>query len=294
MSGASAEGGESSVMPRSDPSPDSLAGLDFGARPPRRLTRADVDAAVLRSAGLGDLVDRLWREGAAASNAARRSVTAHLRERFGARDPHSGAILRVVFVLLLLSVLPIGMLNGIRLGIENTVVPGAIVSVVVGAGVVAAVAAAGGRPLGRPVALQSTLLAILLVVAAGVAWVVADGWVRIAYLVGAALAAIAAIVVRVVPARGRSMTTDIDHGVELAHLDVAAEIATERERMTAELTRELEGRPDVAELVRRRSAAIVELHARGGAMQADEPDTPPGGFIIQQQTMLWLPASRLA
>lgn len=144
MSGASAEGGESSVMPRSDPSPDGLSGLDFGARAPQRLTRADVDAAVLRSAGLGDLVDRLWREGAAASNAARRSVTAHLRERFGARDPHSGAILRVVFVLLLLSVLPIGMLNGIRLGIENTVVPGAIVSVVVGAGVVAAVAAAGG------------------------------------------------------------------------------------------------------------------------------------------------------
>ena len=79
--------------------------------------------------------------------------------------------------------------------------------------------------------MQSTLLAILLVVAAGVAWVVADGWVRIAYLVGAALAAI---------------------------------------------------------------AAIVELHARGGAMQADEPDTPPGGFIIQEQTMLWLPASRHA
>ncbi|WJM15480.1 hypothetical protein [Microbacterium arborescens] len=279
-------------MPRSDPSPDSLAGLDFGARPPRRLTRADVDAAVLRSAGLGDLVDRLWREGAAASNAARRSVTAHLRERFGARDPHSGAILRVVFVLLLLSVLPIGMLNGIRLGIENTVVPGAIVSVVVGAGVVAAVAAAGGRPLGRPVALQSTLLAISLMAAASVAVVVTDGWVRTAYLVGAVLGAIAAIVVRVVRARGRQMTEDIDTGVESAHLDVAAEIATQRERMTAELTRELEKRPDLAELVRRRSAAIVELHSRGGAMQADAPDTPPGGFIIREQTMLWLPVSQ--
>lgn len=277
---------------RSDSSPDGLSGLDFGARAPQRLTRADVDAAVLRSAGLGDLVDRLWREGAAASNTARRSVTARLRERFGARDPQSGAILRVVFVLLLLSVLPIGMLNGIRLGIENTVVPGAIVSVVVGAGVVAAVAAAGGRPLGRPVALQSTVLAILLIVAAGVAWVVADGWVRIAYLVGAALAAIAAIVVRVVRARGHSMTTDIDHGVEVAHLDVAAEIATERERMTAELTRELEKRPDGAELVRRRSAAIAQLRSGGGSMQADDPDTPPGGFIIQEQTMLWLPVSQ--
>ena len=273
-------------------SSDGLAGLDFGARSPQRLTRADVDAAVLRSAGLGDLVDRLWREGAAASNAARRSVTSHLRERFGARDPHSGVILRVVFVLLLLSVLPIGMLNGIRLGIENTVVPGAIVSVAVGVGALAAVAAAGSRPLGRPVALQSTLLAILLIAAAGVAWVVTDDSVRILYLLGAVLAAIAAIVVRIMRARGGSMTTDIDNGVELAHLDVAAEIAVERDRITADLMRELAGRPDVAELVRRRSAAIVELRARGGAMQEDESHAPLGAFVIQEQTMLWLPVSQ--
>lgn len=279
-------------MTASDPPTDGLAGLDFGARPHQRLTRADVDAAVLRSAGLGDLVDRLWHEGAAASNAARRSVTAHLRERFGARDPHSGVILRVVFVLLLLSVLPIGMLNGIRLGIENTVVPGGIVSVVVGIGALAAVAAAGGRPLGRPVALQSTLLAVLVIAAAAVAWVVTDGGVRMLYLLGAVLAAIAAIVVRLMRARGGSMTTDIDNGVELAHLDVAAEIAVERDRMTAELMRDLDGRTDVAELVRRRSAAIDELRSRGGAMEADEPDTPPGGFIIHEQTMLWLPVSQ--
>ncbi|MFK4115984.1 hypothetical protein ACI2K6_15275 [Microbacterium sp. NPDC006705] len=277
---------------RPDSSPNGLAGLDFGARPHQRLTRADVDAAVLRSAGLGDLVDRLWHEGAAASNAARRSVTAHLRERFGARDPHSGVILRVVFVLLLLSVLPIGMLNGIRLGIENTVVPGGIVSVVVGIGALAAVAAAGGRPLGRPVALQSTLLAVLVIAAAAVAWVVTDGGIRMLYLLGAVLAAIAAIVVRLMRARGGSMTTDIDNGVELAHLDVAAEIAVERDRMTAELMRDLDGRTDVAELVRRRSAAIDELRSRGGAMEADEPDTPPGGFIIHEQTMLWLPVSQ--
>ncbi|MDF2917170.1 MAG: hypothetical protein K0S70_1387, partial [Microbacterium sp.] len=180
-------------MAASDPPPDGLAGLNFGARAPQRLTRADVDAAVLRSAGLGDLVDRLWHEGAAASNAARRSVTAHLRARFGARDPHSGVILRVVFVLLLLSVLPIGMLNGIRLGIDDTIIPGAIVSIIAGAGALVAVAAAGHRPLGRPVALQSALLAVLLIVAAGVAWAVTDGWVRIGYLVGAALAAVAAI-----------------------------------------------------------------------------------------------------
>ncbi|WP_181574255.1 hypothetical protein [Microbacterium sp. SMR1] len=279
-------------MTASDPPTDGLAGLDFGARPHQRLTRADVDAAVLRSAGLGDPVDRLWHEGAAASNAARRSVTAHLRERFGARDPHSGVILRVVFVLLLLSVLPIGMLNGIRLGIENTVVPGGIVSVVVGIGALAAVAAAGGRPLGRPVALQSTLLAVLVIAAAAVAWVVTDGGVRMLYLLGAVLAAIAAIVVRLMRARGGSMTTDIDNGVELAHLDVAAEIAVERDRMTAELMRDLDGRTDVAELVRRRSAAIDELRSRGGAMEADEPDTPPGGFIIHEQTMLWLPVSQ--
>ena len=279
-------------MAASDPPPDGLAGLNFGARAPQRLTRADVDAAVLRSAGLGDLVDRLWHEGAAASNAARRSVTAHLRERFGARDPHSGVILRVVFVLLLLSVLPIGMLNGIRLGIENTVVPGGIVSVVVGIGALAAVAAAGGRPLGRPVALQSTLLAVLVIAAAAVAWVVTDGGIRMLYLLGAVLAAIAAIVVRLMRARGGSMTTDIDNGVELAHLDVAAEIAVERDRMTAELMRDLDGRTDVAELVRRRSAAIDELRSRGGAMEADEPDTPPGGFIIHEQTMLWLPVSQ--
>lgn len=279
-------------MTASDPPPDGLAGLDFGARPHQRLTRADVDAAVLRSAGLGDLVDRLWHEGAAASNAARRSVTAHLRERFGARDPHSGVILRVVFVLLLLSVLPIGMLNGIRLGVENTVVPGGIVSVVVGIGALAAVAAAGGRPLGRPVALQSTLLAVLMIAAAGVAWVVTDGGVRMLYLLGAVLAAIAAIVVRLMRARGGSMTTDIDSGVESAHLDVAAEIAVERDRMTAELMHDLVGRTDVAELVRRRSAAIGELHSRGGAMEADEPDTPLGGFIIHEQTMLWLPVSQ--
>lgn len=279
-------------MTASDPPTDGLAGLDFGARPHQRLTRADVDAAVLRSAGLGDLVDRLWHEGAAASNAARRSVTAHLRERFGARDPHSGVILRVVFVLLLLSVLPIGMLNGIRLGIENTVVPGGIVSVVVGIGALAAVAAGGGRPLGRPVALQSTLLAVLVIAAAAVAWVVTDGGVRMLYLLGAVLAAIAAIVVRLMRARGGSMTTDIDNGVELAHLDVAAEIAVERDRMTAELMRDLDGRTDVAELVRRRSAAIDELRSRGGAMEADEPDTPPGGFIIHEQTMLWLPVSQ--
>ncbi|MET3469277.1 hypothetical protein [Microbacterium sp. BDGP8] len=277
---------------RPDSSPNGLAGLDFGARPHQRLTRADVDAAVLRSAGLGDLVDRLWHEGAAASNAARRSVTAHLRERFGARDPHSGVILRVVFVLLLLSVLPIGMLNGIRLGIENTVVPGGIVSVVVGIGALAAVAAAGGRPLGRPVALQSTLLAVLVIAAAAVAWVVTDGGIRMLYLLGAVIAAIAAIVVRLMRARGGSMTTDIDNGVELAHLDVAAEIAVERDRMTAELMRDLDGRTDVAELVRRRSAAIDELRSRGGAMEADEPDTPPGGFIIHEQTMLWLPVSQ--
>ncbi|MDD7945663.1 hypothetical protein PUW79_13550 [Microbacterium sp. NE2HP2] len=277
---------------RPDSSPNGLAGLDFGARPHQRLTRADVDAAVLRSAGLGDLVDRLWHEGAAASNAARRSVTAHLRERFGARDPHSGVILRVVFVLLLLSVLPIGMLNGIRLGVENTVVPGGIVSVVVGIGALTAVAAAGGRPLGRPVALQSTLLAVLVIAAAAVAWVVTDGGIRMLYLLGAVLAAIAAIVVRLMRARGGSMTTDIDNGVELAHLDVAAEIAVERDRMTAELMRDLDGRTDVAELVRRRSAAIDELRSRGGAMEADEPDTPPGGFIIHEQTMLWLPVSQ--
>ncbi|MCZ4068558.1 hypothetical protein O1W71_12830 [Microbacterium sp. H37-C3] len=279
-------------MTASDPPTDGLAGLDFGARPHQRLTRADVDAAVLRSAGLGDLVDRLWHEGAAASNAARRSVTAHLRERFGARDPHSGVILRVVFVLLLLSVLPIGMLNGIRLGVENTVVPGGIVSVVVGIGALAAVAAAGGRPLGRPVALQSTLLAVLVIAAAAVAWVVTDGGIRMLYLLGAVIAAIAAIVVRLMRARGGSMTTDIDNGVELAHLDVAAEIAVERDRMTAELMRDLDGRTDVAELVRRRSAAIDKLRSRGGAMEADEPDTPPGGFIIHDQTMLWLPVSQ--
>ncbi|MDF2919442.1 MAG: hypothetical protein K0S70_3659, partial [Microbacterium sp.] len=112
-----------------------------------------------------------------------------------------------------------------------------------------------------------------LIVAAGVAWAVTDGWVRIGYLVGAALAAVAAIVVRIVRARGRLMTTDVDNGVEVAHLDVAAEIAVERDRMTAELMRDLDGRTDVAELVRRRSAAIGELHSRGGAMEADEPDT---------------------
>lgn len=201
-------------------------------------------------------------------------------------------ILRVVFVLLLLSVLPIGMLNGIRLGIENTVVPGGIVSVVVGIGALAAVAAAGGRPLGRPVALQSTLLAVLVIAAAAVAWVVTDGGIRMLYLLGAVIAAIAAIVVRLMRARGGSMTTDIDNGVELAHLDVAAEIAVERDRMTAELMRDLDGRTDVAELVRRRSAAIDELRSRGGAMEADEPDTPPGGFIIHEQTMLWLPVSQ--
>ncbi|WP_179223237.1 hypothetical protein [Microbacterium sp. Yaish 1] len=279
-------------MSASGSSSDALSGLDFGARDVRRLTRGDVDAAVLRAAGLDDLVDRLSRQGAAASDAARRSVTAHLRERFGARDPHSGAILRVVFALLLLSVLPVGMLNGIRLGIENTVVPGAVVSVVVGAGVLAAVAAAGVQPLGRPVALQTTLLAVLLIAAAGAAWAPTGGWVRLAYLAGAAMGAAAALIVRIVRARGRSLTAAVDDGVEVAHLDAAAEIAAERDQMMADLAHELDGRPDVADLVQRRSAAIAELRSRGGTMAADEPGTPPGGYIIHEQTTLWIPPSR--
>lgn len=274
---------------RSGGMPGQLSGLNLGARDPKRLTRSDLDAAVLHAAGLGDLANRLWRDGASVSNAARRSVTAHLRADYGARDPHRGAILLWVFVLLLLSALPLGMLGGIRLGIENTEAPGAVVSVVVGVGVLVAVLSAGGRPLGRPVALQSTLLAGLLVAAAGIGAGVTDGWVRAASIVGAALAVIAAVIVRIVRARGGDRTRAIDNAVEIAHLDVAAEVSTERERLSSELALALATRTDLAELRRRRSAAIAAIRAQGGADGGDDPDLLPGGFIIAEQTMLWLP-----
>lgn len=273
-------------------SPDSPAVLHFGARNPKRLTRADVDSAVLHAHGLTLLAEKLWRDGAVVSQHARRSVTKHLRERFGARDPHSGAILRVVFVLLLISALPVGILNGIRLGIENTAPAAAALSVIAGAGSLLAVMCAGRRPLGRPGALQTALLAGLLTTAGVTGWVATRGWMRVAFAVGAALAVVAAIIVRAVRARSGALTAEIDDAVELAHCDVAGEVAAHRERLSRELADALAARSDLGSMQQQRAAAISDLRARGGSLGHEDEEALPGAYIIAEQTALWLPLSQ--
>lgn len=140
-----------------------MARVALGGKAPADASVADIDVAVLNIHGMSSLATRMWREAHEVCERARRRVGGRLRARFGARNPHGGALTILVLVLTFSVAAPLGLLNGVRLGSPEDAVWAAAVSSVIGGVALILALLTGFKPVARPTRLQSQLFAIGMV-----------------------------------------------------------------------------------------------------------------------------------
>ncbi|MGM1017073.1 MAG: hypothetical protein ACQEW8_05995 [Actinomycetota bacterium] len=264
----------------------------LGAQPPKATNTAQVDRAVLRSYGLAEVADRIWRDATEVSDTARADVTRRVRSEHGARSPRGGLISILVRILTFTGAIPIGFLNAIRLGSPEGLQIGAVLTAALGIVAVGLATATRLRPVAASTAFQSKIFALLILIASAIGVTIADDIVQtLLFIAGAAGALIAAVLYSIGRARDRSATAHIDEAEARARTEVAPSVDAERERMRARLAGALSGRADVDAIRSTRSLVIAALRQEGSAAEDTAPTSLPGEYIIRTNTNRWLPLS---
>ncbi|MBY6060722.1 hypothetical protein [Microbacterium esteraromaticum] len=262
---------------------------------PATASATDIEAAVFAAAGQRDLANDLIRESYQLCHRARGRVKEVLREHYGPRAPRSGAITILILILLFAATAPLGLLNAYRLDTVASTLPAAVAAAVVGAALLVAVLATGLRPVAQNVVLQMSLAFGLLAVATGIGVATSTGTALLLFLLGGGLALISLILMLIGRARDREATIRMDTAYRSAYLEVAPEVAAERERLITGLPARLTSRgADIAALRALRSSAIESFAAEGNPTSDSAPESVPGAYLVDLETQRWLPAPQRA
>lgn len=256
---------------------------------PHRAGAPDVEYAILTSRGLRSVADDTWLDAAAVTKGARARIRRHLHGRYGTRSPRGGLVTVGTLLLVFAPAAPLGLLNAVRLGSSSVELFAAGLTTAIGAAALLLAACAAGRPVPRATLFQAEVLAVLLVGTAIAGVTMTYGVSRWGFIVGAALAAIAAIAHRVGRSRDSAATAEFDGSLAAAYDAVAASVDADRERMIHSLRATLSRRADHAEMRALRTATIAALREAGNLVADLDPDAVIGTAIVQQNTTAWRP-----
>lgn len=255
---------------------------------PSHVDAKEVERVAFDVSGHRDLGLRVWTDAREAAEQAWRTCRTRMRARHGARSPHGGWLMFVLFAAILTAAFSAALASGFRSDPEETA--GALTVLVILAVLldVFALAVAGWRPLNWAAIRMQIGVAIALTVAA-VFELSPPATAATPFVVAAAGVGIVGLVlVFIVRAARPQERAEIDNAVNVAVQEMQPEVDAIGQRLQAEVIASLSAE-DAAHIVALRERTIAQL-SEGGHVFSEHPETAPaGGVIIASVLATWNP-----
>ncbi|MFJ2552234.1 hypothetical protein [Microbacterium sp. NPDC087591] len=251
----------------------------------------EVERAVFGVVGHRDLALRIWADANEAAVEAWRECRRRMRREYGARSPHGGWTVPVLFVALLAGAVSAAVASGFRSEPAQTEV---LLAVLVGFPALAdlvVLVVAGWRPWNWAAVRMQIGLAITLGAAAVFQLGRPEMWVMPLVISGGAIGVGGMVLVLVVRAVRPEERTEIDAVINVAVERMQPELDARAAELQAEASAAL-GADDSARIVALRAAVLADLAADGIVFEPVPAATPAGGVMISALMEHWHPYSR--
>lgn len=251
----------------------------------------EVERAVFGVVGHGDLALRIWADANEAAVEAWRECRRRMRREYGARSPHGGWTVPVLFVALLAGAVSAAVASGFRSDPAQTEV---LLAVLVGFSALAdlvVLVVAGWRPWNWAAVRMQIGLAITLGAAVAFQLSRPEMWVMPLVVAGGVIGIGGMLLVLLVRMLRPEERLGIDTVINVAVERMQPELDASAAEIQAEATAVL-GADDSARIVALRAAVLADLAADGIVLEPVPAATPAGGVMIAALTAHWHPYSR--
>lgn len=276
--------------------PEQLAEQVARTRSNLPTNRAHIDAKEVERAAFGvvghpELALRIWEDARDAAANAWRECRRRMRREYGARSPHGGWAVPVLFVALLAGAMSAAVASGLRSDPEQTE---GLLAVLVGFSAVAdlvVLVVAGCRPWNWAAVRMQIGLAVALGAAVAFQLSRSEMWVMPLVIGGGVIGAGGMVLVLVVRAVRPEERIEIDTVINVAVERMQPELDARAAEIQAEASAVL-GADDSERIVELRAAVLADLAADGIVLEPVPSGTPAGGAMISALMEHWHPYSR--
>lgn len=258
---------------------------------PAHIDAKEVERAVFGVVGHGDLALRIWADARDAAENAWRECRRRMRREYGARSPHGGWAIFVLFAALLAGAVSAAIASGFRSDPAQTEV---LLAVLVGFSALAdlvVLAATGWRPWNWAAVRMQIGLAIALGAAVAFQLSRPEMWVLPLVIAGGVIGVGGMLLVLLVRMLRPEERLEIDTVINVAVERMQPELDARAAEIQANASEEL-GVEDSARIVALRTAVLADLAAEGIVLEPVPEQTPAGGAMIAALTAHWHPYSR--
>ncbi|MFV0405565.1 MAG: hypothetical protein ACK5LN_01875 [Propioniciclava sp.] len=258
---------------------------------PAHVDPKEVERVAFATVGHGDLGLQVWTDAREAAAQAWRDCRARMRARYGARSPHGGWLMFVLFVAALSGTLSAALASGFRTDPAETAgIQVVLVMVAAGADLVALVVT-GWRPLNWAAVRMQLVVAVALAIAAAFQLsrpaMVGTPTVVAAAGIGAA-GLIQVLITRMVRPIERK---EIDSAINVATAQMQPEVEAIGQQIQADVSARLSP-VEQERIVALRTTILAQLAADGLVVEPVPEGSPAGGVIIAALLSTWNPYTR--
>lgn len=261
--------------------------------PPNRahIDAKEVERVVFGVVGHRDLALRIWTDAHAAAVNAWRECRARMRRQCGARSPHGGWSVFVLFAVLLCGGVAVALASGIRTDPEQTEGWLALLVGFSAIGDLAVLVVVGRHPWNWAAVRMQIGIAITLGVATAFQLSRPTMWVTPLVIAGGAVALVGVALVLAVRAVRPEERFEIDTVINVAVERMQQEVDARAAEIQAEASAALSA-DDQERIVVLRTAVLANLAAEGHVVEPVSESTPAGGVMISALMADWHPYSK--